>query len=149
MTMIRITAVAIGLAAMWAAGLTAQTQETKTTTSNKVEITGGKDMTVIGCLNRNPGGDYILTKAAANSVKPLQYALISSDDLAKHVGERVEIHGKAVTAGNGRVTVESKTKTQVENGKDRETQGKTEGAIALVMPWLGVTSMKTLSPACK
>jgi hypothetical protein len=35
-------AVVIGLTAMCAAGLTAQTQETKTTTKTKVEIKGGK-----------------------------------------------------------------------------------------------------------
>ena len=150
MHMTNRTALAIGLAAMCAAGLTAQTQETKTTTSNKVEITGGKDMTVVGCLNRNPAGDYILTKTGANSaVKPTQYAVIASDDLAKHVGERVQIQGKVVSGGNGKVTVESKTKTEVENGKDRETKGKTEGAIASERPFLGMTSMKTLSPSCK
>jgi len=146
----RKTAVAIGLAAMCAAGLAAQTQETKTTTKNKVEITGGKDMTVVGCLNRNPEGDYILTKTGANSaVKPTQYAVITSDDLAKHVGERVQIQGKVVSSGQGKVTVESKTTTEVEHGKDRETNGKTEGAINVERPFLGMSSMKTLSPSCK
>ena len=85
----RRTAVAIGLAAMCAAGLTAQTQETKTTTNTKVEIKGGKDVTVNGCLDRNANGDYILTRARANRHEPSQYALITSEDLSKHVGERL------------------------------------------------------------
>ena len=45
--------------------------------------------------------------------------------------------------------VESKTKTEVENGKDQETKSKTEATRgALEMPFLGVTSMKTLSSTC-
>jgi len=38
MTTIRLTTVAIGLATLCAAGLTAQTQETRTTTKTKTEI---------------------------------------------------------------------------------------------------------------
>jgi len=53
----------IGLAAICAAGLSAQTQETKTTTKTKIEIKGGKDVTVIGCLEQRPNGDYILAQA--------------------------------------------------------------------------------------
>ena len=58
----RLTTVAIGLAALCAAGLSAQTQETQTTTKTKVEIKGGKDVTVTGCLERRSTGDYILTE---------------------------------------------------------------------------------------
>lgn len=146
----RRTAMAFGLAAMCAAGLTAQTQETKTTTSTKIEIKGGKDVTVIGCLERRPNGDYILTEVHENRrLEPSRYALVTSEDLSKHVGDRVEIQGKAVANGNGKVSVESKTKTEVEHGKDQETKTKTEGTVgALDMPFLGVTSMKTLSSSC-
>jgi len=144
------TALAIGLAAMCAAGLTAQTQETKTTTNTKIEIKGGKDVTVIGCLERRPNGDYILTEVRENRRLELsRYALVTSEDLSKHVGERVEIRGKAVANGDGKVSVESKTKTEVENGKDQETKTKTEGTSgALDLPFLGVRSMKTLSSSC-
>ena len=135
---------------MCAAGLTAQTQETKTTTTTKVEIKGGQDVTVIGCLDRRPNGDYVLTEVRENRrLEPSMYALVTSDDLSKHVGERVEIQGKAVANGNGKVSVESNTKTEVENGKDQETKTKTEGTVgALAMPFLGVRSMKTLSSSC-
>ena len=145
----RRTAVAIGLAAMCAAGLTAQTQETKTTTKTKVEVKGGKDVIVVGCLDRGVNGDYILTKVRANHPKdPSQYALVTSEDLSKHVGERIEIHGKVVSNGNGTVSVESKTKTEVEHGKDSETKAKTEGAIARDLPFLGVTSTRTIGSSC-
>jgi hypothetical protein len=146
----RRTAVAIGLAAMCAAGLTAQTQETKTTTNTKIELKGGKDVTLIGCLDRNSNGDYLLTRVPTNRRKEAsQYTLITSEDLSKHVGERIEIRGKVVVNGNGTVSVESTTKTEVDNGTDRETKAKTEGAIgALDMPFLGVTSTKTLGSLC-
>ena len=55
----RTTAVAIGLAAICAAGLTAQTQETKTTIKTKIEMKGGKNLTAIGCLACRENGDYI------------------------------------------------------------------------------------------
>jgi hypothetical protein len=144
------TALAIGIAAMCTAGLTAQTKETKTTTKTKTEIKGGKEVTVVGCLERHPNGNYILTEVRESRRRePSQYALVSSEDLSRHVGERVEIRGKAVTNGNGKVSVESKTTTEVENGKDQETKTKTEGTSgALDMPFLGVGSMRTLSSSC-
>jgi hypothetical protein len=141
---------AIGIAAMCAAGLTAQTQETKTTTDTKVEIKGGKEVTVIGCLERRANGDYVLTEVHENRrEEPSRYALVSSDDLSNHVGKRVEITGKAVVDGDGKVTVESKTKNEVENGKDQETKTKTEGTAGVLgMPFLGVKSIKSLSSPC-
>jgi hypothetical protein len=70
-------------------------------------------------------------------------------DLSARVGERVEIKGKAVTNGDGKVSIESKTKTEVENGKDQETKTKSEGTSgAFDLPFLGVRSMKTLSSSC-
>jgi hypothetical protein len=150
MTATRLTAVAIGLAAMCAAGLTAQTQETQTTTKTKIEIKGGKDVTVVGCLERRSNGDYILTQARDNSrLDRVRYALVTSEDLSKHVGERVEIKGKAVTDGEGKISVESKTKTEVEHGNDQESKTKTEATSgAFALPFLGVRSMKTLSSSC-
>jgi hypothetical protein len=135
---------------MCATGLTAQTQETKTTTKTKVEIKGGKNVRVIGCLERRSNGDFILSEARENlRQEPSRYALVTSQDLSKHVGERVEIQGKAVARGDGTVSVESKTKTEVENGQDQESKTKTEGTSgALDMPFLGVTSMKTISSPC-
>jgi len=146
----RRTVTAIGLAAMCAAGLSAQTQETKTTTKTRIEMKGGKNVTAIGCLERHENGDYILTGVRPDHfMDPSRYALVTDDDLSKHVGERVRIQGKAVTAGNGTVSIRSETKTEVENGKDLETKSKTEGTTGLIdMPYLGVKSMKTVSASC-
>jgi hypothetical protein len=149
MTTTRLTAAAIGLG-LCATALAAQTQETQTTTKTKIEIKGGKDVTVIGCVERRPDGDYILTSVRDRGrLEPSRYALVTSQDLSARVGERVEIQGKAVTNGDGKVLIESKTKTEVENGKDQETKTKSEGTSgAFDLPFLGVRSMKTLSSSC-
>jgi hypothetical protein len=150
MNMTRRTVAAIGLATMCAAGLSAQTQETKTTTKTRIELKGGKDVTAIGCLERRENGDYILTGIRAD--RPMdasRYSLVTDDDLSKHVGERVRIEGKAVTAGSGTVSIRSDTKSEVENGKDLETKSRTEGTAGTIdMPYLGVKSMKTVSSSC-
>src|ERR1700680_1848681 len=86
MTTIRSTALAIGLAAMCAAGLTAQSQETQTTTKNQTEIKGGKNVTMIGCLERRSDGGYVLTEVRDNRRNEhSRYALITSKDLSRHV----------------------------------------------------------------
>jgi hypothetical protein len=146
----RTTAMAIGLAAMCAAGLSAQTQETKTTTKTKVEMKGGKNVTAIGCLERRENGDYLLSGVREEYRNgSSRYVLITDDDLSTHVGERVRIQGKAVTAGDGTVSVRSETKTEVENGKDLETKSRTEGTTGTMeMPFLGVKSIKTVSSSC-
>jgi hypothetical protein len=80
---------------------------------------------------------------------PSRYALVTSQDLSKHAGERVEIRGNALTGGDGTVTVESETKTEVENRKGQETKTKTEGTTgAFDLPYLGVPSIKTRSSSC-
>ena len=143
-------AMAIGLTVICAIGLTAQTPETKTTTNTKTEIKGGKNVAVIGCLERGPNGDYMLTDVRKNRrLNVSGYSLVTSKDLSKHVGERVKIQGKAVANGNGNVLVKSKTKTEVENGKDQETKSTVEATSGTFnMPFLGVKSMKTLSSSC-
>jgi hypothetical protein len=146
----RLTAVAIGLTAMCAAGLTAQSQETQTTTKTKTEIKGGKRMTLIGCLERGSNGGYVLTEVRDNRRdEHSRYALISSKDLSRHVGERVEVKGKAVVNGDGRLSVESRTRTEVENGKDQESKTRIEGTSgAFDMPSFGVREMKKISSSC-
>jgi len=149
MTTIRLTAIAFGVAALSASGLAAQTQETQTTTKTKVEIKGGKTVTVSGCLAQRSNGDYVLTDEGANRLEHARYAIVTDKDLSKRVGERVEIKGKTVTERDGKVSVESKSKTEVENGKDRETKTKTEGTTgAFALPYLGVDEIKTLSSSC-
>src|SRR5688572_23248570 len=101
------TALAIGVAAMCAVGVAAQSQETTTTKRTTVEIKDGKEMTVIGCLERRPNGDYILTQTPdplrvdPTRLDPVRFALVTGDDLTKRIGERVEIKGKSVANGEG------------------------------------------------
>jgi hypothetical protein len=79
-----MSSAAVGLAVVCAAGLAAQTQETKTTTNTKIEVKGGKDVTVIGCLERRPNGNYILTDIREKRpADPARYALLTSEDLSK------------------------------------------------------------------
>lgn len=151
MTPIRVSAVTVALAALCTTGLSAQTQETQTTTKTKIEIKGGKNVTVTGCLEQRSNGDYVLADARDTGRSEWsRYALVTNQDLSKRVGERVEIKGKAVTNTDGKVSVESKTKTEVQNGDDRETRSKTEGTSgAFDLPYLGVRSIKTLSSSCR
>ena len=151
MTTTRFTAIAFGLAAWCAAGLSAQSPTTQTTTKTTIEMKGGKDVTVIGCLEQRANGDYFLTEMRDNSRRGhARYSLLTSKDLSKHVGERVEITGKTVTKNDGTVSVESKTKTEAKNRKDQETETKTEGTTGVfAVPYLGVSSIKTLSSFCK
>ena len=150
MNMTRMTAIAIALTVVSAGALRAQTQETKTTTKSKVEMKGGKDVTIVGCLERRDNGDYMLTNIRdVRGTDPTRYALVTDDDLTARVGQRVRIVGKTVSAGDGKVSVTSDTKTEVENGKDLELKSKTEGTTGMLgVPFLGVKSLKTLSPSC-
>jgi hypothetical protein len=147
MTTTRLTAAAIGLAAMYAGGVAAQTPETHPTTKTKIEIKGGKDVTVIGCVEQRSNGGYVLTPVRDTGRGPLThawYALVTSQDLSPHVGERVEIRGKAVASGDGKASDESKIKA--EHATDRETSTKAQGTSGTIdLPLLGVRSMKTLS----
>jgi hypothetical protein len=151
MTAKNIIVMTVGLVAMGATGAAAQSQATKTTTETKTEIKGGQDITVTGCLERGLGTDFLLTGIRQTAGKgPLQYSLVSKDDLSKHVGSRVEIHGKAVTEGHGTATIESKTKTEVGSNPDQKTKTTTEGTSGvLAMPFLSVTTIETRSSSCK
>jgi len=62
------------------------------------------------------------SRLVAHGMDATRYALVTEDDLAKHVGERIRIEGKTVSAGHRTVTVTSDTKSEVENGKDIEVK---------------------------
>jgi hypothetical protein len=145
MTTVRFAALVISVAAM-GAGLAAQTQETQTTTKTKIEVKGGKDVTVVGCVERLAAGDFVLTEASdANSLQRPRYALVSSQDLSKYAGKRIQVKGKATTNGEGTVSVESKTTTAVTDTKDQESKTRTEATTgASDLPALGVRSIRML-----
>lgn len=129
----------VGLAAICAVGLGAQSGTTKTKT--KVDVKDGKEITVSGCLERNPGGGYMLTTTQG----AMKYAVVTDDDLAKHVGHRVELKGKASDRGDGKVKIESTTG----KGDDKST-AKTEikGSDMSGMRYLGMKSLKMISASC-
>jgi hypothetical protein len=147
---IRTAALALGMAGLFAPASTGQTQETRTTTRTKIELKGGKDVTATGCLERTPGGDYVLTGPGEDrGLERRQYVVVSDEDLSKYVNRRVEIKGKAVDKGAGKVEIEAHEKTEADNGQDREEKTKTVATGGeLGIPFLGVKSLKSLSSSC-
>ena len=131
---------AFGLAAMFAVGLGAQSGTTETKTKTKIDVKDGKDITISGCLAANASGGYMLTTTRGEQ----KYALVTDDDLSKHIGHRMEIKGKAADRGDGKVTIES-TGT---SGSDK-TKVKTElKGDSPDMNYLGVKSVKMISKSC-
>lgn len=132
---------AVGLAAICAVGLGAQSGTTETKTKTKIDVKDGKDITISGCLAANPGGGYMLTTTTG----ALKYELVTDDDLAKHVGHRMEIKGKAADRGDGKVKVESTVGTS--GGEKAKTTTEMKGDMA-GMHYLGVKSVKMISKSC-
>ena len=124
------------LAAICSVGVGAQSSETKTKT--KVKVDGGKEMTVAGCLTRNLAGGYKLTDPQGRMI----YALVGGENLEKHVGHRIEIKGKATDGNDGKVKIESETKT---SGKEK-TKEKTE--LTGDVHALEVKSVKMIASSC-
>ncbi len=129
---------ALCLAAMCAVGLNAQSMKTKGKT--KVKVKEGQEMTISGCIAANPGGGYMLTTTTGD----MKYALITNDDLSKHVGHRMEFMGKATDRGDAKMKIESKVGSGDDKAKAKtEMKGDMPG-----MHYLGVKSMKMISTSC-
>jgi hypothetical protein len=124
-------------------------QATKTETKSKVVVKGGKEVRVTGCVETN-GSGFMLSNVADKTGPLKRYMLVSHDsELSKHVGHRVQIAGKASDKGDGKIETETKTKTTVEHGKDREASGKFEehGDLADTA-YLRVDSVKMIAASC-
>jgi len=135
----------LGFAMMCAVGLAAQSGTTETKTKTKIDVKDGKNVTLTGCLATNPGGGYMLTDRVGNQ----KYALVTDDNLAKHVGHLVEVKGKAADRGDGKVKIESESTTGTSGSDSDKTKVKTElkdGAAD--MNYLGLKSLKMLSTSC-
>ena len=133
------------LAAICAVGLGAQsgTTETKTMdgkTKTKIDVKNGKDVTVSGCLAANPSGGYMLTTRSGDQ----KYALVTDDNLSKHIGHRIQVKGKAADLGNGKVKMES---TGTSGGDKTKVTTELKGDSP-DMNYLGVKSVKMLSKSC-
>jgi len=119
----------------------------------KVSIDAGKEMTVTGCVARSGDGEFSLTNAAGKDGALGSYVLVAEGDehgdLAKHVGHRVEIKGKAVDQGDGKMTVKTETELRTTDGdkKKRESTTKVKGNLD-GLPFLGVKSVRMLATVC-
>jgi len=125
------------LAALWVTAAAAQTTET-TRTKTKVRVDDGKEVTVSGCVAENPNGGYMLT----NNSGGMEYALVGGDDMAKHVGHRVEVKGKATDADHGKVKIESKEKTNRADTTHEKSELKGGHALS-------VKSLKMIASSCR
>jgi hypothetical protein len=138
----KIITAAFCLAAISAVGLGAQSGTTETKTKTKIDVKDGKKITVEGCLAENPGGGYMLTTTRGD----LKYALVTDDDLAKHVGHRMEIRGKAADRGDGKVKIETTVGTS--GGDEKKSTTEIKGDNMAGLRYLGVDSVKMISKTC-
>ena len=123
----------------------------QTETKSKVKVKDGKEVEVTGCVARAASGNgFMLTNVADKGGAMHSYMLVSDDaDLSKHVGHRVQLTGKVTDRGNGKIEVETKSKTKVEHGDDKETHSKaTMHGDMPGMPYLGVKSLKMIAASC-
>ena len=114
----------------------------------RVIVEDGKEMTLTGCVQRNPEGPLALTNAAGKDGDASSYILTALetdsdarlDDLKDHVGHRVEIKGKAADRGDGKIRVKT------DSGKT-ETKSEVKGDLA-GLPFLGVKSFRMIASVC-
>lgn len=132
----KLICAAICAAALSSIGISAQSAETQEKT--KVKVDGGHDVKVIGCLARNVDGGYKLTDRDGRML----YALVGGEHLDKHVGQQVELRGKATDGHDGKVKIESETRTSGEE----KTKERTE--LSGDVHALAVRSVKMLSSSC-
>lgn len=136
------------LAIVLASGL-AIAQDADQKSKTKVKVDDGKSTTVTGCIGRNADGGFMLTNVAGKDGARGDYLLASTDDndlddIHKHVGERVEITGKAADQGKGKLKVETKAE-----GTSGKTESKSEVSGNLKgLPYLGVKSVRVLASVC-
>ena len=134
-------------AALCAVGLSAQS--TKRTTTSKITVKDGKDVTVTGCVERS-GTGFILTKVADKRGALPNYMLVADDDehLASHVGHLVQIKGKATDRGDAKIKIETRTETKGEHGDhDKHAETEVKGDLPNQF-YLGVKSVKLVAAVC-
>jgi hypothetical protein len=135
----------IAVAVAVIAGAAVAAQDTPKT---RVVVEDGKEMTLTGCIQRNPDGNYILTNAAGRDGGTSSYILTALgeddddklDDLKDHVGHRFEIKGKAADRGEGKI------KVKTESGKT-ETKSEVKGDLA-GLPFLGIKTSRMIASVC-
>lgn len=132
------------------AGSTVAAQEIQSKSETKVKVQDGRTVTLTGCVGRTPSGSYVLTNVSGKDGAYGDYILVSSDnhegnDIAKAIGSRVEVTGKAADQGKGKVKLETKTEgTTGKTDSTSEMKGNLEG-----LPYLGVKSFRTIASVCR
>ena len=131
-------------------GLAAQSTTVKQ--KSELEVKGGKDVTVTGCVRNSPSGTgYFLADVRGEHVTSRAYTLVGkNDELSEHVGQLVEIKGKAADVGNdGKVEVHTKTEVEREGADDKKAESSTQMKGSLAIPLLGVDDVKALDRPCE
>jgi len=130
-----------------AGGLALSAQNGDRLPKTTVIVEDGKEITVTGCIERNPDGGYTITHATGKDGVVGSYILArldGADDelngLKDHVGHRMELKGKAADRGEGKLRILT---------ENRRTEAKAEVKGDLVgLPFLGVKSTRMLASVC-
>lgn len=144
----KLICAALGIAAMCAAGAAAQSETMHDYGKRTIEVKDGKKVTVRGCLERNPGGGYMLT----NDQGGMRYELVTNKDLSKDIHRFVAVRGKASDRGDAKVKIESQvgtTGTTDDRHDKGEAKATTEMKGDLGVHYLGVDSVKRLARSCR
>jgi hypothetical protein len=147
-----LCAVAVSVCAASAVGL-AQDATKDTKTKTRITVEDGKDVTVVGCVDRSSEGNFRLMHGANKDGHVGSYMLLADgdafDDLKDHVGHHVEIKGKAADRGDGKLKIKTESEVRTNEGdrKKRESTTSVEGALE-GLPYLGVKSVRMLASVC-
>jgi hypothetical protein len=141
------------LVSLLGAGTSVLAQEVVKKDKTTVSVDSGKDMTVTGCIVRSSEEQFTLTNAAGKDGALGSYILVAEGDdrgdLVKHVGHRVEIKGKAVDKGDGKLTIKTEREIKTGDGDKKKTESTTKVKGDLDgLPFLGVKSVRMLATVC-
>ena len=140
------------LVSVMTAGASVLAQDEVKKSKTSMSIDSGKDITVTGCVVRS-GEDFSLTNAAGKKGAVGPSILVANgddrDDLAKHVGHRVEVKGKAADQGDGKVTIKTEREVKTDDGDTKKSESTTKVKGDLDgLPFLGVKSVRMLATVC-
>lgn len=141
------------LVSLIGAGASVLAQDVVKKSKTTVSVDSGKEITLTGCIARSHDEQFTLTNAAGKDGALGSYILVADgddrEDLAKHVGHRVEIKGKAADKGDGKVTVKTEREIKTTDGDKKKTESTTKVKGDLDgLPFLGVKSVRMLATVC-
>ena len=137
--------------ALCCSALVTNAQETTTKTQTKTSGNSPQVITYTGCVQTGTQAKtYVLDKVVPvtktttteTPTSSTSYVLVPGESVTvqEHVGQKVEVTGTLIPAGDSRT--ETTTKTEREDGEDSKTRSRTETKNA--MPEFRVTSIKTI-----